>query len=682
MLCAPNVGRAGTACDDHNVANGASMVKPSTPRAHVAIDGVFASEGAIWNGRAAVVMPVASLAFDLHGVFSIRYLAVQADNDDAYRIEGSVDGHEFSTLWTAGPRGGSGLRVRERMLDRVAEVRFLKVVASGGDGRYSISEIYASCRPPTTSSRVSDPARPILTQGRVDVIKAVVAVLGLLLLTWGLALRRAGRADLDARARDGMLLALGIVAAVAWWNLFQFHFAGGYVHKWDVYHHYVGSKYARELGYTHLYECAVVADREAAVRGTPARTFRDLESNELVPVEIADAHRCHARFTAAHWKEFEHDVAYFRDRMGTARWEEAQRDHGFNASPAWTLLGGMLARAAPASDTQIWILATLDPLLLVAAFGFIISAFGWRAACVALLFWGTNYPARYWWTGGSFLRADWFALAIASVCFAKRQRFAASGFALAWAGLLRLFPLLLLSGLIARWSMRCWRARRLDVLPAERRFTLGFVAALALLVPLSSAVAGGPRSWGEFAANTAKHADTPLTNHVGLKTVIGYEQATRAEAMRNIASADPFERWKDARRQAHRRRWPLYAVLVIGFAYLLARAVEDREEWVVLALGCGSVVIVVELTCYYWSILAIMGLLWTKCPQVGVALLAFSAATCALPVCWDWYDQVFAAISLIGVAFVLFATRAFDATAVTRHSRTSDASRPQARANS
>ena len=53
----------------------------------------------------------------------------------------------------------------------------------------------------------------------------------------------------------------------------------------------------------------------------------------------------------------------FATRIPPERWEASQLDHGYNATPAWTLIGGRLASTGAVSTEQILALALLDPLL-------------------------------------------------------------------------------------------------------------------------------------------------------------------------------------------------------------------------------------------------------------------------------------------------------------------------------
>ena len=107
------------------------------------------------------------------------------------------------------------------------------------------------------------------------------------------------------------------------------------------------------------------------------------------------------------------DTDYFRSRLGVKRWEEALGDHGYNATPVWNIAGSALANLAPASDAQLWWLTRIDPALVIAMLALIGWAFGWQGLCVALAVFATNFPSRFTWNGGAYLRWDFlFAMTV------------------------------------------------------------------------------------------------------------------------------------------------------------------------------------------------------------------------------------------------------------------------------
>ena len=145
---------------------------------------------------------------------------------------------------------------------------------------------------------------------------------------------------------------------------------------------------------------------------------------------------------------------------------------------------------------------------------------------------GCNFPSRYYWTGGAFLRHDWLFYTVAVVCLLKKEKFFLAGLALAYSTLLRLFPGLMVIGPLLAGIEWVRVHRKLD--PRFLKFVAGGAIGVAILFPLSlglsklgsvppaatDAKAGPVDIWLKFAQNTSKHASTPLTNHMGLRTVL------------------------------------------------------------------------------------------------------------------------------------------------------------------
>ena len=429
--------------------------------------------------------PESHLYVDLGLTREIRGLVVQFDADDVYLIERSTDGQHWSGLLRieAG-LAGAGLRTRYAVLPTPLPAKFLLVHAEGGDGRFFVSQLQAYSRlpspwppeltedaaavpvlspppvaaPPGAQSPALFPVTRVprqapspvvdrFTETKMTAIKGLLAASGLGLLTWGYALKRSGRGAKHRQARDVLLVTLGILGLASWWNFGHFHFEN-YVHTWDTFHYYIGAKYQPELAYTRLYECAVAAD-VAAGRVTPSDlvTVTNLETNRLEPLLGAKAiEGCLPYFSPERWRSFIADVEWFHDRSGT-QWQSILSDHGYNGTPAWGILGRILASTGPASSRQIAILATIDSALLVTMWVVVVWAWGWRAAAIAALSWGTNYAARYWWNGGAFLRMDWLFCLVVGISLLRKERPRTAGALLCFAALLRIFPGVIFIGL-------------------------------------------------------------------------------------------------------------------------------------------------------------------------------------------------------------------------------------------
>ncbi|MFI4978171.1 MAG: hypothetical protein ACHQC8_05810 [Solirubrobacterales bacterium] len=657
----------------------------------VVTNGHLRPEGEVGSPAHTAILksPESHLYVDLGETREIRGLIVQFDADDVYLIERSTDGQHWSGLLRieAG-LSGAGLRTRYAVLPTPLPAKFLLVHAEGGDGRFFVSQLQAYSKlpspwppeliedgpavpvlslptvaaPPGAQSPVLVPVTPVprhapppvvnrFTETKMTAVKGLLAASGLGLLTWGYALKRSGRGAKYRQARDVLLAALGILGLASWWNLGHYHFES-YVHTWDTFHYYIGAKYQPELGYTRLYECAVAAD-VAAVRVAPSDlvTVTNLETNHLEPLLGAKAvEGCLPYFSPERWRSFIADVEWFHDRSGT-QWQSILSDHGYNGTPAWGILGGILANTGPASSDQIGILATIDSALLVTMWVVVVWAWGWRAAAVATLSWGTNYAARYWWNGGAFLRMDWLFCLVVGISLLRKERPRTAGAILCFAALLRIFPGVILIGLATTATARFLGQRRIALMGHEKRLLEGAVAALAFVLPLSVLVAGGGHTmhwstWKEFAQNSRKHLSTPLTNNMGLETVLTYRTDTRAEKVNAGGDADPFEPWKEAhRRTAQRVKIPyliLAAVGITAFAWVF----RIEKAWLVAAAAVGLIPIATELTCYYYSFLLVLALLTVERDEIGIMFTGLSLVSCIIPTFLAWDEDRYALLSL------------------------------------
>jgi len=498
----------------------------------------------------------------------------------------------------------------------------------------------------------------LASSGTLATLKVALALAGAALLGWSWALRRAGREGEHARLRDRLLAGVAVLSALAWWDFAPQHMLDRR-HEWEFYHHFVGGKYFRELGYTRLYDCTLIADEEAGF-GFPAaqRPVRRLATNrvEMAAGVVADPEACKSHFTPERWEAFRADVGFFRERMTPRRWATALTDHGFNATPVWAIAGSTLANTGPASETRLRALALIDPLLLALLWGAACWGFGWRAAAVALIFWGTNEPARGIWIGNAYLRQDWLAATGIGLALLRRGRMAAGGAALTVATLLRIFPGFLVAALALRAAVGCWQRRSLRLPTSQRRFALGCLAALAIALPLSAVVCGGFGAWRGFVENSRKHLSSPLTNFAGLKTVAAFSPASTMLRVRDFSLPDPYSPWHEAQRATFARREPWFWTAVAAYTVLLAVAVAREEEWAAPILGTGLVVIGAQIGAYYYALLSVYGFLGPRREPAATGLLLLSAATWAIASSTRAIDEASMVQSLACVVYVLVVT--------------------------
>jgi hypothetical protein len=664
------------------------------------VDGRVGREGAAWNSPVAVELDrdQSWVVFDFDRPRSLRAALLQADSDESFQLEGSLDGSTWRPLGEAPPLPGMpGLRSRAVTFD-ATEARFVRLTPGPGDGRTSVAELQLFCVSPAaweprlesdevTSTANSGPVRRRWNDVTSRWWQLALALFALAALAFERRFERREGTPVAvdgkfARRRRAIERLFLLVAVATWFNFGAFHF-GNFIHNWDTFHYYIGAKYFAELRYDGLYDCVAVADADArpeAAAQMANRKVRDLRRNVLVPATeiLARSASCRDRFTAERWRAFERDVAWFRERETPARWEEVTADHGFNATPVWRIAGTALANLAPASHESITALALLDPLLFLGGVALLVWAFGVRVTAIAVLALATAFPARFFWTGGAFLRWDWLFLLVAALALARRGRPLAAGAALGGSALLRLFPAILAAGPAVQVGLAVVAAgatgftlradgrsspplrtlRNRLATPATRdalRFLAGFALAVALLVPASLALDGGPAAWREFARNTAKHSTTPLTNNMGIATVLTWRPDEIGRKLNVDGAPEPWAKWKTARLAARAETRPAQLALAAGALLLLGLALRrEREGWIALALAACLVPFLVEMTCYYYAFLVVPALLVERRRAVGAILLVLSAlgqflSLAPFPGMPTWRDELYTALSLLTV---------------------------------
>jgi hypothetical protein len=451
-----------------------------------------------------------------------------------------------------------------------------------------------------------------------------------------------------SRGASGLLGLCAVLAVCAY-----FHFGrlpAGLVHRWEMFHYYVGSKYHAELGYKRLYRCAAVADAEDGLVPTPRRMIRNLETDGVVPAAkvIAEPVVCKAHFSAARWSAFTHDVRFFRRGLGRKAWEQAQLDHGYNPPPLWTATWGKLAEQVPASLRHLQLLAAGDLVLMLGVLIMLAWGFGWRVAALGAVFWGTQAASEVGWTGGGLGRQDWLFLSAAGITLLRRRWFGTGGAALALAGLLRVFPVLLLAGAALVWLGR-WQVS--GTAPrALRRFALG--AALATSVGLGvSAAHGGASDYRDFWSHIQLRREAIVNNHMGLKTLVS---AAPIEVAATNTSDEP--RWVAERRDRLQALRSLYGAALVGAVLLVGVALwQARNAWVGVALATALIPLTLDPSNYYYSFFVLLVPLAARKRALSVLLCVVAAGGQLLSLRFATAGPRFVALSglYVGVSLVI-----------------------------
>ncbi len=367
--------------------------------------------------------------------------------------------------------------------------------------------------------------------------------------------------------RTSIALAILAVIAVPFYLDFGYYPKHGrFMNPHGWFHYYLGAKYSEELGYENLYNAVVVANTENNGRLMHDRV-RDMADYSRVPASriMAEAETYRGLFTEGRWQEFKKDVAYIQGITIPRRWPGVVHDKGYNATPTWNMVGAILTNMTDtAKPFQLRLLLWLDPLLVAVMLGVAARTFGWRVMAFLLVYFGTHFAFTMYGVNeirGAFLRWDWLALTGISICLLKRGWYKSAGALMAYAGMARVFPLVFLFGMGAKFAWDLIQRRTI-----ERRYVEFFAAfAIAALVIVGASILwdGGTQHWQDFFAKIAMHDEGLSSQRTGFK----------------YAFIDTFEgtAGKEQWFKDHQVSWRVCQLLALLFAFVSVRRLEDYE---------------------------------------------------------------------------------------------------------
>ncbi|MCZ6782825.1 MAG: hypothetical protein O7G30_05890 [Proteobacteria bacterium] len=415
--------------------------------------------------------------------------------------------------------------------------------------------------------------------------------------------------------------AFGLAAAVGLAAFFNFgslrhHFDEGFVNRWELFHYQLGSKYFPELGFDGIYAASYAAQLREYPDTPIAPAIRDLRTNELT---VASEHMAHMtdvmrRFTPERWQLFESDHRVYTANTTSAFWQYIRSDHGFNPSPAWTFVARVFSGPLPPGYASWILLAGLDLVLLLGMFVVVFRTYGYRIGCLALAICGLRYGWPYVFLG-AFLRLDWLVSVVVGICMLKRERFASAGACFAYATLVRVFPVLFLTGplLLAGRSVMRGQLPRWAL-----RLAAGFGAVLVLGLVVGALAGRGPQAWIEFAERMQLYVGLTGGNLVGSDTLVitgpGFLLASLEWPQYTVL--DPSRVLDE--------RWIARCTLRVGLLALAAVAMWRSRLDRAGVLGVIPIFALTTPVAYYWIMLAVLPLFGGAI--VPVAVLALAAA--------------------------------------------------------
>ncbi len=493
-----------------------------------------------------------------------------------------------------------------------------------------------------------------MTDRGAQVLRLVVSALLLAHILLRVYLQSQGLSERWATARARALLLLAALALAGYFNWGALHF-GSFVHRHELLHYFLGAKNAPELRYTRLYDCALQALREDRPDwlNMQEQRVQDLVTNQIVFAYQLDERMssCPKHFSPERWQKFKTDVVALRGKTDSAMWNASLIDYGYNPPPTWNVLPGAIVRNLELTDGNLTLVALIDPLLVAVGLVAVTWAFGLEIACYAACTFGLIFPARFYWTGGGFMRQDWLACLLLGISLLRRSFPLSGGFFLGCSALLRIFPLCFLFGPLVLAALRLARAKAVEREPV--RLLVGVLLSCAVLLPLGALSMGGSSAYREFAQNSVKHLSFPFTNNMGFPSLVSFGVAPEgSDETRQGDEFQKLETYKAIRAETFERRKPLLVAGTAGFLALFIFCLRrERRLWVLATFGFTLVPVATQISCYYYSFLMVAAFMLREEPRIVVLLVVTTFLGQVLGLALGRGELLYSSLSLLAVYF-------------------------------
>ena len=392
---------------------------------------------------------------------------------------------------------------------------------------------------------------------------------------------------------------------------------------WGVFHYYLGAKYFDEVGYAHLYTCALTADEESTNALSDVHLVRDMANYAVVPRDSLPP--CpREQFTAERWKDFSNDVGALSSRASPAYYQELFTDKGFNPTPFWAVVAKRVANLVSLQNpVETAIVFNLDIAAFVFAGFFVWMLYGNMAALLfaTLVVFYFGNPGRI---GGNFLQYAWFLLLVASIYFWEKGKPSQSGALLGLSTGLQIFPLLFAVPML-------FLALRTVVFGNEEgraspwRFSAWFFGVCIATLLIGSISAWGVGGWMDWEKKISLHKyylQGEIFN-IGLANFVSTAVSPSRPTVKHYAEDVPHTAMQLEALRSHRLTYYFLAgLLLLGWLFLLLY----RRTFPVFGLGYIMLYALFSLSPYYWVILTLMLFVFWNSPQPLRAFALYGTA--------------------------------------------------------
>lgn len=323
--------------------------------------------------------------------------------------------------------------------------------------------------------------------------------------------------------------------------------------------------------------------------------------------------RIKSNFSDKRWEQFKKDV--FEIIKHDPRYPGMLDDHGFNATPIWTVTGQFIANIIPVE--KIYLAALADVILLIIMFCFIYYAFGTEMFLVSLFFFGNNFCCTYLFIGGSMLRFDWFVCTIIGICMIQKNKYIAAGSFIAYASLIRIFPVLFGFFLGIKMIVETVKNKKIPV--RYLKFFGGFAATIVLFLLLTTTLGNPVNIYKNYSSKIRMHNNLVQANGIGLrlvlisdKTDLSWDKFVKKYTEIN-PSKNPFMNWVEVKEKIYQQRKLIHYSIIILSIIIMSLIIYKRDD--LEASGFAVIllyIVLIPAQYYYCFLLAFFIMLYKR----------------------------------------------------------------------
>jgi hypothetical protein len=160
------------------------------------------------------------------------------------------------------------------------------------------------------------------------------------------------------------------------------------------------------------------------------------------------------------------------------------------------------------------------------------------------------------------------------------------------------------------------------------------------------------------------HDQTPLTNHMGLRVLIGHDigsdkESGRMRYTKDTSMTDPFETWKRMRIERYKDYKPVaYALLATSLFAFVAVLRRTRSLWIAQCLAQVWIILLSQLTCYYYSFMVALAPITRLRRDLEIWIFGFAALSQVIWRVFGFNDDRYTVLTLVSLVLcygVIFA---------------------------